>query len=152
MTNYFKATPGEIHIDRAVTVATRMPTPDECALGYPEGDPVLVVTERVGPGKVFPRWVTLTFDDPHGQPEPDAVQAAAVEVLGVISEELGLVNARIADLADAAHRSPCSITHLADKIRDERDAEFGCADASMCAQNHPAFADWVLNNDSRRSA
>ena len=73
--------------------------------------------------RCFPHWVTLSYDDPHAQPEPDAERDAALFVLDVISEELGLIGARIADLAKAEHGSPCGVIHLADKIRQERDAE-----------------------------
>lgn len=126
-----QAEQGRMHIDRASSVATRMPTPAERAVGYPEGAPVLVVGDGVR-DKVFPHWITLQFDDPHGQPEPDAVRESADYVLGVICEELGLVAARVADLAEAIQRSPCSIVHLADQIREERAAEFTCMDASVC--------------------
>jgi DNA-binding transcriptional regulator YhcF (GntR family) len=126
-----QAEQGRVHIDRASAVTVRMPTADERAVGYPDGAPVLVVA-NVGRDNVFPHWITLAFDDPHGQPEPDAVRESAVYVLGVIGEELGLVAARVADLAEAVYRSPCSVVHLADRIREERAAEFGCMDASVC--------------------
>jgi hypothetical protein len=120
-----------VHIDHAASVMVRMPTPEECAAGYPPGAPVLVVSDGVR-DKVFPCSVTVMFDDPHGQPEPDAVRDAARYVLGVICEELSLVRARAADLADAFRRSPCSVVHLADEVREEREAAWHCQDASMC--------------------
>ena len=131
-----QAEQARIHVDHASVVTTRMPTPDECAVGYPEGVPVLVVSNGVR-DNVFPHWVTLAFDDPHGQPEPDAVGESAAYVLGVIDEELGLVAGRIADLAEAVRRSPCSIVHLADKIREERAADFSCMDASVRSKASP---------------
>jgi Bacterial regulatory proteins, gntR family len=142
-----------IHVDHASAVSARMPTADECAVGYPDGAPVLVVANGVR-DKVFPHWVTLAFDDPHGQPEPDAVRESAAYVLGVIGEDLGLVAARVADLAEAVHRSPCSIVHLADKIRKERAAEFSCMDASMCEHAARAAADRgdVLGDTSSATA
>lgn len=125
-----------VTVDRAAKVTTRMATPAECARGYPEG-PVLVVTDRLGT-RVHPHWVTLAFSEPHGQPEPDAVQQAAAYVLGVIGEDLDLLGTRIADLAGAFSLSPCRVAHMAGEVREERAAEWARADLSACSLAAPA--------------
>lgn len=131
--------PGElrtVHIGHAASVTVRMPTADECARGCPEGAPVLVVSDGVRKN-VFPHWVTLEFDDPHGQPEPDAARDAAAYVLDIAAERLGLAVARVEDLAAALRGSPCEVTHLADKVRQEEADAWHCADASMCDLARP---------------
>ena len=121
-----------VHIDHAAVVAVRMPTAEECARGYQAGAPVIVVADG-GRDEVFPSWVTLSFDDPHGQPEPDAVQDAARYVAAIIGEQLHNVGGMVTDLAAALRRSPCSVTHLADEVREEEKAAWRCADASVPA-------------------
>jgi hypothetical protein len=120
------------HIDHAATVTARMPTPEECAAGFTPDAPVLVVEGGGLDDKVFSSLTALTFDDPHGQPGPDAVRAAVLYVLGIIGQDLNLMNARVDELADAIRRSPCAVGHLADAIREEQSAMFHCADPSMC--------------------
>jgi len=130
MTTLTQAPHDTIHINRAAVITTRMPTADECASGFPDGAPVLVVADG-GPEKVFPYWVMLTCDDPHGQPEPGVFQDAAAYVLDVIAEELELVTGRYNDLAEALRRSPCNVPHLADRIRAERAADWLDSDATL---------------------
>ena len=125
MTNFADEYPGErltVHIDHAATVTARMPTTDECARGYPKDVPVLVVVDGIA-DKVFPYFVALTFDNPHGQPEPDAARDAALYVLDIIGQDLNLVNGRVDELIGAVSRSPCSVAHLADEVREDRAAE-----------------------------
>ena len=86
------------HVDRAAVIRARMPTPEECARGYAAGAPVLVVNDGIT-DKVFPCWVQVTVDDPHGTPQPDAVRDAAVYVLGIIGEQLDNLSADLDDLA-----------------------------------------------------
>jgi hypothetical protein len=133
--NFADQYPGEkltVHIDRAAAVTARMPTQEECAAGYPPGAPVLVVEDGGTGGKVFPHLVALTFDDPHGQPAPDAVRDAALFVLRAIGQDLSLVHARIGDLIGAFRRSPCAVAHLAVEVREEQAAAWQCADPSVC--------------------
>jgi hypothetical protein len=120
-----------MHIGHGATVTARMPTTEEVARGFPEGAPVMVVSNGANT-KIVPHWVTLEFDDPHGQAAPDAVNDAARYVLRIISEQMQLTNGRIVDLAAALGQSPCHVGHLADEVRDEEDAAWQCADASMC--------------------
>lgn len=125
MTNFADEYPGEkltVHIDHAAAVTARMPTADECARGYPQDVPVLVVADGAK-DKVFPYFVALTFDDPHRQPEPNAVGEAALYVLDTIGQDLNLVNARVDELIGAVRRSPYSVTHLADEVREGQTAE-----------------------------
>ena len=119
-----------VHIDHAAVVTARMPTSDECAHGFPDGVPVLVVDDGVM-DKVFPHWVAVTFDDPHVRAEPDAVQDAAIYVLKMIGEQMELVGGRVTDLASAIRRSPCSVTHLADVMREEDEAPGHSTNASF---------------------
>jgi len=128
-----------IRVDHAVAVTVRMPTPQERDRGYPDA-PVLVVTGWGSAEKVFPPWVELIFDDPHGQPEPGEVAAAAAYVLGTISEELANVRATVKSLAGAFGGPPCRVTELAAEVREERAAEWYCADADMCTQARPAVS------------
>lgn len=126
---------GTIRIDHAATVTARMPTAEEAARGYPPDMPVLVVSDPCHPGrrdKVISGLAALVFGDPHATPEPDAVRDAALYVLGVIGEELNLVHGRVSDLMEAARQSPHGLTRLAGQVREERDAQWQCADASMC--------------------
>lgn len=135
MTQHVTEQPAEtrsVRIDHAAAVTARMPTPEECNAGFPLGVPVLVVADSHGRDKVFPHWVTVTFDDPHGQPEPDAVRDTAAYVLGVIGEHLGNARADLARLARALGQSPCSVTHLADEVREREDELWYCADNSLC--------------------
>lgn len=122
---------GTMHIGYAAVVTARMPTAEECARGFQEGEPVLVVADGIR-DKVYPAWVTLTFDDPHGQPEPDALRDITAYVLKLIGEQLHLTGGRVADLAGALRRSPCSVTHLADAMREEEEAAWHCADTGQC--------------------
>jgi hypothetical protein len=118
--------PGTTHIDYAAAITARMPSSQECERGYPAGKPVLVVTDQDrGVVVVFASYITVTVDGPHVQPNPSDDQAATSYVLGVIAEELGLVAARVEDVAAAA--GSCNVVHLAAKVREERDEGTGAA-------------------------
>lgn len=141
MTNLTDERPAKtasFHIDRAAVIRVRMPTAEECARGYPAGDPVLVVSDGSLTDKVFPCWIQVTVDSPHGTPEPDAVAQAAVYVLGIIGERLNNLTADIGDLAGAFSWSPCSVTDLAGQVREQEAASWYCADESMCAVTRAA--------------
>jgi hypothetical protein len=123
-----------IYLNKSAVVTARMPTPGECALGYPPGSPVLVVTADFDSGekeRVFPgNWIAVAFGDPEGVPATEEVTAAAEYVFAVIAEELGNAGARLAALAAAAGASPGAVTRLAAEYRGERDAERACAAAA----------------------
>jgi hypothetical protein len=129
--------PGTVHIDRGATVTARMPTAEECARGYPEGTPVMVLKDG-SYDKIYPHWVTLQFDDPHGQPDPAAVHDTAAYVLRLIGEQLDLTRGRVTDLADALRWGPCHVAHLADKMREEEEDEGPCEPARQPAAGRRA--------------
>jgi hypothetical protein len=150
MMNFTDEHPGETvshHVDHAAVIRARMPTADECARGYAEGAPVLVVSNGIT-DKVFPCWVQVTVDGPHGTPEPDAVAQAAVYVLGIISERLDNLTADVDDLAGAFGRSPCSVVEQAGTVREEEAASWRCADPGLCVLACPA----AVARDSGRAA
>jgi hypothetical protein len=142
MTNLKDDYPAEarsFRVDRAAVITVRMPTADERDSGYPEGEPVMVVSDGAK-STVFPCWMSLTVDDPHVAPKPDAARDAVAYVLGVIGEQLHLAGARVADLTGAVRRSPCEVAHLAADVRESEDAAWGCADATMCDLARPAVS------------
>ena len=114
--------PGTMHIDHAAAVTARMPTPREIRRGFPADAPVLVIDRGHHGELVLPHYITVTFDGPHGTPEPDAARDAAVYVLGIIGERLGNLHADLDDLTGALSRSPCGVVDLAGKVHREQAA------------------------------
>jgi hypothetical protein len=126
--------PDRFYIDHSAVVTARMLTTDECASGYPPDAPVLVVTSQAGRVvKVFPATSTaLAVGDPEGVPDAETVTDAADYVFGIIAEGLDNAGARLTQLADAARRSPGSITRLAADYRREYETDMSHTDTGSC--------------------